>query len=67
MPERGNRDVRRHAQNSGFRSQPDDAAWHVGGLLSLYLELDFTVKMISDTDGAAGYDKMAGDDRARLN
>ena len=50
-----------------FGAHPDDAACHVGSPLSLYRELDFTVRMISDTDGAAGYDKMAGDDRARLN
>jgi LmbE family N-acetylglucosaminyl deacetylase len=44
-----------------FGAHPDDAEFHVGGLLSLYRDLDFTVKIISVTNGAAGHYQIAGD------
>ena len=48
-----------------FGAHPDDAEFHVGGLLSLYRELGFTVKIISVTNGAAGHFEIAGDELAR--
>ncbi len=48
-----------------FGAHPDDAEFHVGGLLSLYRELDFVVKIISVTNGAAGHHTIAGDVLAR--
>ena len=48
-----------------FGAHPDDAEFHVGGLLSLYRELDFVVKIISVTNGAAGHYTIAGDVLAR--
>jgi N-acetylglucosamine malate deacetylase 1 len=48
-----------------FGAHPDDAEFHIGGLLSLYRELDFAVKIISVTSGAAGHYNIAGDVLAR--
>jgi LmbE family N-acetylglucosaminyl deacetylase len=48
-----------------FGAHPDDAEFHVGGLLSLYRELDFAVKIVSVTNGAAGHYHSAGDVLAR--
>ncbi len=48
-----------------FGAHPDDAEFHVGGLLALYRELDFAVKIISVTNGAAGHYHIAGDGLAR--
>lgn len=44
-----------------FGAHPDDAECHVGGLLSLYRELNYSVKIISVTDGAAGHFQIAGE------
>jgi LmbE family N-acetylglucosaminyl deacetylase len=48
-----------------FGAHLDDAEFHVGGLLSLYRELDSAVKIISVTNGAADPYHSAGDVLAR--
>lgn len=44
-----------------FGAHPDDAECHVGGLLCLYRELHFPVKIISVTNGAMGHYKISGE------
>lgn len=46
-------------------AHPDDAEFHVGGLLSIYCELGYTVKIVSVTNGDAGHYEMAGEALAR--
>ncbi len=46
-------------------AHPDDAEFHVGGLLSVYRELGHTVKVVSLTNGDAGHYDMAGAALAR--
>ncbi len=48
-----------------FGAHPDDAECHVGGLLSLYRDLNFPVKIISVTDGAMGHYEVSGEPLAR--
>ena len=48
-----------------FGVHPDDGEFHAGGLLSLDRELDFAVKIISVTNGAADPYHSAGDVLAR--
>ena len=48
-----------------FGAHPDDAEFHVGGLLSIYRELDYPVKIVSVTNGDAGHYQIAGDVLAR--
>jgi N-acetylglucosamine malate deacetylase 1 len=42
-------------------AHPDDAEFHVGGLLSIYGELGHCIRIVSVTNGAAGHHEMAGE------
>ena len=48
-----------------FGAHPEDAKYHVNGLLSWYRERDFMVGIRSVTNGAPGHDTSSGDDLGR--
>lgn len=45
-------------------AHPDDAEFHAGGLITIYRQLGYAVKIVSVTNGAAGHHALAADDLA---
>ena len=43
-----------------FGAHPDDAEYHMGGLLALYREAGHEVKVVAATNGDAGHHEMSG-------
>ncbi len=47
-------------------AHPDDAEYHAGGLCAMYRSLDYTVKMVSVTNGDAGHHELGGAELAAI-
>ena len=47
-------------------AHPDDAEYHAGGLISIYRQLQRTVKIVSVTNGAAGHHELPVEELAKV-
>ena len=47
-------------------AHPDDAEFHAGGLISIYRERDYAVKIVSVTNGGAGHHKRSSEELTKI-